>query len=123
MAVERWTLSLAALVIGGATLVAPRSMAWGATVGAGLATANAVALRRIGERLLKSARGTAPGAVVLLFNLKMLVLAGLVFLIVHYLRVHTAGFLVGISVFPVAIVAAAIDAGWKNEGNVEESNG
>ncbi|MSP59404.1 MAG: hypothetical protein EXR72_03505 [Myxococcales bacterium] len=108
-AVERWTMILAALAIAAAAAATSRSTAFGVTVGAGLMVANAMVLRRVGQRVLRSLK--RPGIAVLLLNLKMAVLIGLVLLIIKYLHVDTLGFLIGVSVFPLAVLVAAIQTG------------
>src|SRR5437867_4231560 len=105
VALERWTLAFAALVVGFALLALGGRTALGVTVGAALMSLNAWSLRKIGARAFKSAgepsgarRGASdeavprrmpvvgkPGLAVLLFNLKMFVLVALVFVILRYL--------------------------------------
>lgn len=104
--VEKWTLTFAALAVALSAILFTRRFTFGVTVGAALMSLNAVALRRIGERAFRTFK--KPGAAVLLFNLKMFALIALVFVILRYLPVDPIGFVVGISIFPVAIVATAI---------------
>jgi hypothetical protein len=99
---------LAALVIAAAMVAAPRAMAFAVTVGAGLMVGNALALRRIGARVLAS---SSPGFAILLLNLKMFVLIALIYVGVHLLHLDAIGLIIGVSVFPVAIVAAALRIG------------
>lgn len=106
IALEKWTLALAALVVAFALLALSGRVAFGVTVGAALMALNAWALRRIGARAFKTFK--KPGAAVLLFNLKMVVLVAVVFLILRFLPVDPMGFIIGISIFPVAILAVAI---------------
>jgi ATP synthase I chain len=106
IAVEKWTLALAAVVVAAAILVLGRRAAFGASLGAGLMALNAWALRRIGQRAFKSFK--KPGAAVLLFNLKMGLLIALVYAAIRWLAVDPIAFVVGISIFPVAIVIVAI---------------
>jgi hypothetical protein len=108
-AVERWTMILAALAIVAAAVAASRRVAFGVTLGAALMVGNAYAMRRIGQRVLRSF--ARPGIAILLLNLKMLVLIALVLVVVRYLPVDAIGFLIGISVFPVAVVIAAVRVG------------
>jgi hypothetical protein len=121
IAVERWTLILAALVVGSSILVLDRHTAFSASIGAVLAALNAYAQRRIGRRVFKTFK--RPGAAILLLNVKMGVLIALVWIIIKYLHVDPIAFIVGISLFPAAIVATAIhhtlrpDSG---EGNEEQ---
>lgn len=105
IAVEKWTLALAAAAVGFALFVYGGKTALGVTLGAGLMCLNAYALRRLGERAKHFAK---PSAAVLLFNVKMAVLIAVCFLVVRYLPVNPAGFLAGLAVFPLAIVATAI---------------
>jgi hypothetical protein len=97
---------LSALAIVIAVALLGRPMAFAVSVGALLMALNAWVLRRLGVRAFKTF--TKPGAAILLFNLKMGALIALVFLIIHYLHVDPVGFVIGISVFPVAIVVVAI---------------
>ena len=106
--VERWTLILAAIVVAVSFVAAPRPVAFAATVGAGLMCLNAVAIRALTERLFKSRGGATPGFGVLLFNFKMAILIALIWIAMRYLHLDGVGFIVGVSVFPVAIVVAAI---------------
>ncbi len=106
IAVEKWTLALSAVAIAVAVLALGRHAAFGVTMGALLMALNAWALRRIGARAFRTFK--KPGAAILLFNLKMGVLLALVWLIIRYLHVDPIAFVIGISVFPVAIVIVAI---------------
>ena len=76
--VERWTLILAAAVLACGYLAAPRPVAVGIAVGAGLMCVNAWAIRKLVEKALPRVGDNAPALGVLLFNVKLLVLAGLV---------------------------------------------
>jgi hypothetical protein len=104
--VEKWTCALAAAVILVAILALGRRAAFGVTLGAGLMVLNAYALRRIGQRVIRTFK--RPGRALLLLNVKMAVLLAVVYLVVRYLPVDPIAFLVGISIFPVAIVIAAL---------------
>jgi hypothetical protein len=106
--VERWTLIVAAVVVAAATLVLPRPVAFACAVGAGLECANAWAIRVMVERAMKSRGGATPGLGLLLFNAKMAVLVAMVAFALFVLRLDGVGFVLGISVFPVALVAAAL---------------
>ncbi len=106
--VERWTLILSAILIAASFLALPGRMAFSATVGAGLMVANAWAIRKLGERVFRRVENGQPGVAVLLFNLKMLALIALVYVAVKVLGLDAIGFLLGVSVFPVAIVIAAL---------------
>jgi hypothetical protein len=104
-AIERWTLTLAVVVIGAASLTLARRTALSASIGAGLMALNAYALRKIGDRVNPSDR---PRAGLLLFNVKMAALLGVVFVCIRYLHIDPVAFLIGVSVFPVAIVIVAL---------------
>jgi hypothetical protein len=106
IALEKWTLWLAALVVGTSLLVLSRRAAFAASLGAGLMVLNAVALRRIGQRGFKGFR--KPSGAIILFNIKMAILIALVFVAIRFLHVDPIAFVIGISIFPVAIVAVAI---------------
>ena len=102
MALERWTALLAAGAILVAWLATPRLISLGVSLGAGLMVLNAWGLGRIAARVLGS--GTRPGMAVLWFNLKFALLVAAVYLILRFVPVSPMGFIVGISVFPVAIL-------------------
>jgi hypothetical protein len=119
ISVEKVTLILAALAIGISVIFLGQRMAFGVSLGAALMVLNAYALRRIGARAFKTFK--RPGAAILLFNLKMGVLLALVWAVIRYLHVDPIAFIVGISVFPVAIVVVAIRHALRTEETV--SNG
>ena len=104
--VERWTAVLAALTIAVSSFTCARPVALGVSLGAALMVINTWALRRIGQRVVASAK--RPGAAVLLFNVKMALLLALVYVVVRYLAVDAVGFIVGVSVFPAAVLCGAV---------------
>jgi hypothetical protein len=106
LAVERWTLVLAAMAIAVALLAHDRRLGFGVSVGAALGALNAWLQNRVGQRAFRTFK--KPGATILLLNLKMALLMALVFVVIHFLHVDAVGVLIGISVFPVAIVVVAI---------------
>lgn len=106
--VERWTLVLAAIASGAALVALPRAMAFACAVGAGLMCLNAAAIRWLTERAYKSAGGPTPGLGLLLFNVKMALLVAAVAIALFVFRLDGIGFILGISVFPVAAVCAAL---------------
>jgi hypothetical protein len=118
LAVERWTMILAALAIVASAVALPRATAFGVTLGAGLMVVNAYAIRRIGTRVLRTF--SRPGIAILLLNLKMLALIALVYLAIRFLHVDAIGFIIGISVFPVAVVIAAVRVGLAESTSEEE---
>lgn len=114
--VERWTLVLAAVVMGASVLALPRHLAFSASVGAGLMCLNAYAIRKLGERTLANeARAQRPSAAILLFNVKMFALIGLIIVAVRVLHLDAVGFILGVSVFPVAVLITALQAGISDE--------
>ena len=107
--IERWTLVLAAIVIAAAALVTSPSTATAVAAGAGLMAFNAWAIRRLAERAFRGAStGSRPGLAVLLFNVKMAVVIAAVFVAVKVLGLDAVGFIVGVSVFPVALVIGSV---------------
>jgi hypothetical protein len=118
IAVEKWTLVLSALLVAVAVLVLGRRAAFGISIGAGLMSLNAYALRRIGQRAFKTFK--RPNVAILLLNVKMGILIALVWAIIHYLRVDPVAFIVGISVFPVAMVVTAVRHALRKESDEEQ---
>jgi hypothetical protein len=106
IAVEKWTYALGALLVAIALVALSRRAAFGVSMGVALMAANSYALRRLGQRAFKTFK--KPGAAVLLFNLKMGVLLALVWIVIRYLHVDPIAFVVGISIFPLAIVVVAV---------------
>src|SRR5947199_8227046 len=115
IAVEKTTLLLAAVAIAISLVLLGRHTAFGVSMGAGLMALNAYALRRIGQRAFKTFK--KPGLAVLLFNLKMGILLALIWAIIRYLHVDPIAFLVGISIFPVAIVVVALRHSFSSEAH------
>jgi hypothetical protein len=113
-AIERWTLGLGAAATLVAFLSFGREVGLAVSLGAGLMGLNAVAMRRVGDKIWTIMRSDAatnkPSALraVVLFNLKMAAVLVALYLIVQKLHVHPVGFVVGLSVYPVAAVAVAL---------------
>jgi hypothetical protein len=103
IAIEKWTCLLGLVLLGGGMLLLPRHAAFSLAVGAALTTLNAVAIRRIAQRL-GAVLQQRPGLTILLFNLKMGVLVVLIFLALRFLHLDAVPFIVGISTLPAAIV-------------------
>jgi len=118
IAVEKWTLGLAAAVVAFSFLALGSRVALGASLGAVLMCLNAWALRKIGEKSKVLAK---PSAAVLLFNLKMGLLIAVVYVVIRYLPIDAVGFVIGISIFPAAILAAALRHAFR--ANQGESHG
>jgi len=122
IAIEKWTCLLALVVLGGGIVLTSRHAAFSIAVGAALMTANAVAIRRVAQKL-----GTVlqkkPSLTVLLFNFKLFILIGLVFLALRFLHVEPIAFIVGISVLPFAIMIVAVQTALGRGADHQESHG
>ena len=124
IAVEKWTCLLSAVLLVGGMLLFGQKAAFSIAIGAGLMTLNAMLLRRVAQKL-----GTVlqqrPSLTVLLFNLKLGVLALLIFLAFRYLHVEPIAFMVGISVMPLSIMIVSVMQAMArpNEGETEEPHG
>ena len=113
---ERWTIGLALVVIAAAAVATSRMTLFGVSVGAGLMVANSVVIRSVGSRVIRAAKGTA----LLLLNFKMVALMGLVYVAVRLLAVDTLGFIIGVSVFPAAVVATALSGSLSSDSAAHE---
>lgn len=124
IAVEKWTCLLAAIVLAVGLVTLSRHAAFSLSVGAALATLNAISVRRLSQRL-GAVLTAKPGLTVLLFNLKMGLIIGLVFAAIRWLHVDVMPFLVGISLMPAAIVVVAIQHSLKpaDAASDEETHG
>lgn len=120
-AVSRFTQLFAALVVGGALLLAgPRGQLGGA-VGALLMVGNAGLMSLVGRRLdavfarIKAEGGAGRSGLLVtllvLFNVKLLILAVLIYLCIRLLPIDPLAFLIGLSTLPAAILARAIQFG------------
>jgi hypothetical protein len=103
IAIEKWTCLLGVVLLAGGMLFLSRHAAFSLSVGAALTALNAVAIRRIAQKL-GAVLQARPGLTILLFNLKMGVLVVLIFLALRFLHLDAVPFLVGISTLPAAIV-------------------
>jgi hypothetical protein len=104
--VERWTLGLGAAL----SLVAfafGRQTGLSVSMGAALMIVNAFAIRRVGEHILRMG-SISPGRAILLFNVKLLGLVAAIWAVITYLHVSPIAFVVGLSVYPLAIFAFAL---------------
>lgn len=107
IAVEKWTsLIVAALLLASLVLLSRHDM-FSLAVGGALAVGNAWVIRRVAENAGPALSGK-PGLLVALFNIKLGILAVLIFVSLRYLHVAPVPFLVGISVLPVAILVVAL---------------
>ena len=112
--IERWTLGIGAVVTIGAFICAGREVGLAVSTGAGLMALNAIAMRRVGEKIFRimqaDAGGNRPSALraVILFNLKMAAVFGAVYIAVRVLHAHPIGLVIGLSVYPLAAVASTL---------------
>jgi hypothetical protein len=113
-AIERWTVGLGAVLTLGAFLCFGREMGLAVSIGAGMMALNAIAMRRVGEKIWRVMRSdTAAGKgsttrAVVLFNLKMAAVLAAVYFVVRHLHVQPVGLVVGLSAYPLAAVAVAL---------------
>ena len=126
---ERATLLISAVVIAASFVATSREVALAVAAGAGLMSVNAWAIRKLTERATRNdergpvqGQGLAsrPGLVLLWFNLKMALLIALVLAAVLVLKLNGIGFLVGISVFPAAVMVTAVRAALADQPDDEQ---
>jgi hypothetical protein len=121
IAIEKWTCLLALVALGAGMLLLGRHAAFSIAIGAGMMTLNAVAIRRVAQKL-----GTVlqkkPSMTVLLFNFKLVILIALVFVALRYFGVEPIPFIVGISVLPLAIMIVAVQSNLRSADH-EETHG
>ncbi|HRI53276.1 MAG TPA: ATP synthase subunit I [Pseudomonadota bacterium] len=119
LVIERWAVLLGAALCGTTLVWGSPRVQLGACVGAGLSILNARVLRYLGARL-SGARPGAPssqtspssvGLLVLLFQLKLGVLAALLYLALRLLPLQPIALVLGLSALPVAIVVRGIQYG------------
>jgi ATP synthase I subunit len=122
IAIEKWTCLLALVALGGGMLLVGRHAAFSIAVGAGMMTLNAVAIRRVAQKLGVVLQ-KKPSLTVMLFNFKLVILIGLVFCALRYLHVEPIPFIVGISVLPFAIMIVAVQSSLDRSADHEEPNG
>lgn len=128
--IQRWTqLFCAVVVVLTLGISGPRGQL-GAVVGGLLMVGNAALLCALGRRAgaaiaarrAQLATGAGNGVLVLLlllFNLKLLILAVLIYLCIRLLPIDPLAFLFGLSTLPAAILARAVQHGFS--GKVEPS--
>jgi len=107
-AIERWALIFAAALLFVALVVAMRNARaqLGVIAGATLAVVNTRTLRLL-VGWLRPHRAAA--ALIVLFQLKLGLLALAVYLVLHYLPVSVLWFVLGLSVLPMSILARGIE--------------
>ena len=112
-AVERWALVFGASLVGTTLFWGSPRVQLGACVGAGLSLLNARSLRFFGSRLGRPgvASTSSVALLVTLFQLKLAVLAVLLYLALKLLPIHPIALVLGLSVLPLAIVARGIQYG------------
>ena len=114
LSVERWTIGLGAACSLASFVFLARDLSLGVSIGAALMTLNAIAMRRLGERVwatlsADTASGRSrPARTIILFNLKMIGLIAAIYLVVKELHVNPIGLLIGLSAYPLATVAVAL---------------
>ena len=109
-AIERWTLGLGA-ALSLVSFAFGRRTGLSVSIGAALMAFNAMAIRRVGERLFRavtSQERVSPARAVLLFNVKLLGLVVAIYLALAELHVEPIAFMVGLSVYPIAVCAFAL---------------
>lgn len=114
VAVERWTLILAALLIGVGLFVLSGRAQLGLCLGAGLMVLNTWLIRRLSGRLMRAwggqdGRRPSVGLLLFLFHFKLLLVAALLYVGMRLLPVDPLALIVGISILPVAIGLRAIE--------------
>jgi hypothetical protein len=122
IAIEKWTCLLALIALGAGMLLLGRHAAFSIAVGAAMMCANAVAIRRVAQKLGVVLQ-KKPSVTVMLFNLKLVVLIALVFIALRYLGVEPIPFIVGISVLPFAIMIVAVQSSLGRGADHEETHG
>jgi hypothetical protein len=122
IAIEKWTCLLALVALGAGMLLLGRHAAFSIAVGAAMMTLNAVALRRVAQKLGVVLQ-KKPTVTVMLFNFKLVVLIALVFVALRYLHVEPIPFIVGISVLPFAIMIVAVQSSLGRGADHEETHG
>lgn len=113
LAIERWALLLGTSLVGTTLIWGSPRVQLGAAVGAGLSILNARVLRYFGARLGGARPGTTSsvGLLVLLFQLKLGVLAALLYLALKLLPLQPIALVLGLSALPVAIVLRGVQYG------------
>ena len=122
IAVEKWTLLLAAIALAGGMLFLGRHAAFSLAIGATLTSLNAMSMRRIAGKLGPVLQ-QKPGLTVLLFNLKMGLLIALIYAAIRWLHVDAVPFIVGISILPAAIFIVFVQYSLTPPKSDEESHG
>lgn len=112
-AIERWALVMGAALCGTTLFWGSPKVQLGACVGAVLSLLNARSLRFFGARLGRPgvASSSSVALLVTLFQLKLAVLAVLLYLALKLLPIHPLALVLGLSVLPLAIVARGIQYG------------
>jgi hypothetical protein len=111
-AVERWVLIFGAALLLGSVLLGGALGQVGALCGAGMSLLNARVVAHLGRWAGRGSAETARtrlGIVLGLFQLKLLVLAGLIYLTLRYLPVAPLWLLLGLTILPLGIFARAIE--------------
>lgn len=107
-AVEYWVALFGTSLVGVTLFWGGPGVKLGACVGAVLSVLNARALRFFGARIVHS---KSVGLLVVLFQLKLGLLAGLIYLALKLLPLQPAALLLGLSALPLGILARGIQYG------------
>lgn len=111
-AVERWVLIFgAALLLGSVLFAGPRAQV-GALTGAGMSLINARAVGSLGRWASRGNPDEARSRLAILlglFQVKLLVLAALIYLTLRYLPVAPMWLVIGLTILPLGICARAIE--------------
>jgi hypothetical protein len=122
IAVEKWTLLLAAVAVAGGMLLLGRHAAFSLAIGATLTALNAMSMRRIAGKLGPVLQ-QKPALTVVLFNLKMALLIGFIYAAIRWLHVDAVPFIVGISLLPAAIFIVFVQYSLTPPKSDEETHG
>jgi hypothetical protein len=117
-AIERWAILFGASLVGTTLFWGSPRVQLGACVGATLSILNARSLRFFGSRLSKFGGTSSVALLVTLFQLKLGVLAVLLYLALKLLPIQPIALVLGLSVLPLAIVARGIQYGLQTSAPV-----
>lgn len=108
IAIERWNVLFASLLVLASAILFPVRTALGVAVGAILTCANFFAFHRLLDRSMKSPNGRKRLFLQILLLLKMGAILVLVFLAIHFLPLSPVALAVGLSVFLLSIAVESV---------------
>ena len=120
--IERWNGLFAGILILGAWLLFDTAVFLGVSVGALLAVANFIGMRRLVVASLRR-DGMQRAALQLLLIAKMGLLFVVVFLAIRFLPLNPVGLAVGMSVFLISIAVESLRFVSRSDGNPEAHDG